>query len=274
MFSAAGFAADFATMWVQEEPSPKGRRHDSPGWSEAESWVGMIYRAEPASAGGIRAREMNGIVIRLIFFIHVLALMLGASATGQSNNASPQLLLENDFVRVSRITVPAKGDITIQEKSDAVLVRVLDETARFVPAGTTVRDASSGDQAAAELLVTVKKHWDVEMHPCSYPKQCVHETQMGGQTIAWTTTLFSNGFISAATHKLDRGGSLTSSYYTAKGTDKILIIPFTDLNFNYGGAEENLKPGEPYFGAGAEVEVNAKDAESRWFVLRINIPGQ
>jgi hypothetical protein len=64
---------------------------------------------------------MNGIVIRSIFFIHVLALMLGASATGQSNNASPQLLLENDFVRVSRITVPAKGDITIQEKSDAVL---------------------------------------------------------------------------------------------------------------------------------------------------------
>jgi hypothetical protein len=211
---------------------------------------------------------------RSIILIYALALVLGTSANAQSHNPSPQLLLDNDFVRVSRIVIAAKSDITIQEKTDAVLVRVLDETARFIPAGTSVRDANAGDQAAVELLVTLKKHWDAEMHTCSYPKQCVHETQMAGQTIAWTTTLFSNGFISAATHKLDRGGSLTSSYYTAKGSDKILIIPFTSVDFNFGGAEESLKPGEPYFGSGTEVEVNAKDAESRWLVLRINTPGR
>jgi hypothetical protein len=97
---------------------------------------------------------------------------------------------------------------------------------------------------------------------------------MGNEPIAWTTTLFTNGFVTAATHKLARGGTLTSSYYTSKGTDEILVVPFTDLDVSFGGNEESLKASQPFFSPGTEVEVNAKDDESRWFVLRLNIPAK
>ena len=66
--------------------------------------------------------------------------------------------------------------------------------------------------------------------------------------------------------------ALDSSYYTAKGSDRILFIPFTAFHGNFGGIDEILRPGEPYFTKGVEVEVTAPDAETRWLVLRLNVP--
>ncbi len=209
---------------------------------------------------------------RLVFFSCSVVLLLGASAIAQAAGAVPQLLLENDFVRVSRITIAPKGSITFAEKTDAVLLRISSESAEFMPKGKSVQETNATEVEAVDFLIGLKRHWDAEVLPCSFPKQCTRATQMGGEAIAWTTTLFTNGFITASTHKLVRGGTLTSSYYTAKGSDKILVVPFTKLTANFGGTEETLDAGEPYFGAGTEVEVAAHDAEPRWFVLRINVP--
>jgi hypothetical protein len=153
-------------------------------------------------------------------------------------------------------------------------VRLQDETARFIPKGRQFEESSGTDPSAVELLIGIKRHWDAEMRPCAYPMKCTRETVVGNEPIASTTTLFTNGFVTAATHKVKQGGTLTSSYYTSKGTDRIVFIPFTDVKASFGGIEENLKVGQPYFTVGTEVEVTATDAESRWFVLRLNTPAK
>lgn len=210
--------------------------------------------------------------VRYLIFCGAVVLLLGACAAAQTAGAASQLLLENDFVRVSRVTIPPNGSLTLSEKTDAVLLRIAGESAEFLPKGKSAQEMNTSAAGAVDLLIELKKHWDAEVVPCTYPKQCTRTTQMGGESIAWTTTLFTNGFLTAATHKLVRGGTLTSSYYTAKGSDKILVVPFTKLTANFGGTEETLSAAEPYFGAGTEVEVTSNDAESRWFVLRINVP--
>jgi len=199
-----------------------------------------------------------------------LALFLSLIAAGQS--PSPQLLLDNDFVRVSRITIPANGDLNLNGKSDTVLVRLSDESAKFISKGTAVHDANSGSQDAVDLIVEVKQHWKPPVRLCAAPAQCTRETKIGQDTIAWSTTLFTNGFLTAMSHKLVESGTLTSSYYSVKGSDKILVIPFTDLEASFGGKEESLKAGEPYFCDGTQVDVAASSGESRWLVLRMNVP--
>ena len=185
-----------------------------------------------------------------------------------------QVVLDNEFIRVVRVTTPAPSGLTLEGKNDAVLVRLQGETAQFVPKGSRLDESAAPEHEGIELLLEIKRHWDAEVHPCAYPMKCTRETLVGNEPIAWTTTLFTNGFVTASTHKVKRGGTLTSSYYTSKGTDRILLIPFTDLNANFGGIEESLKAGQPYFTAAPEVEVSASDAESRWFVLRINTPAK
>ena len=207
--------------------------------------------------------------------LRVLALGLALAATAAQTAApAPQLLLDNESVRVLRVTIPAKTRLNLGEKSDAVVVRLEDESARFIPADSPFTESNETDHDATDLIIDVKRHWAGEMRTCSYPKKCTQETQLGQEPVAWTTTLFTNGFVTAATHKVVAHGSLTSSYYTAKGSDRILVIPFTNLKVSFGGIEENLKAGQPYFSIGTEVEVTSKEDESRWFVLRISLPGK
>jgi hypothetical protein len=201
-----------------------------------------------------------------------LVLVLATSTAAQTQEPKPQLVLENEFVRILRVTTPAHSEFNPVEKNDSVLVRLQDETSRFVPRGTRVSETNKTDIDAVVLLVELKNHRDAKMRPCSYPMRCTRETKIGEDPIAWTTTNFTNGFVTAATHKVVRGGTLTSSYYSGKGTDRIVLIPFTDLNANFGGIDENLKAGQPYFGIGTEVEVTGRDSEVRWFVVRLNTP--
>jgi hypothetical protein len=160
--------------------------------------------------------------------LRVLAVLLLLTALAAAQSPEPQLVLENDFVRVNRVTIPAKQEFSVPTKNDTVAVRLQDESARFIPKGDRVAETNTTDQDAVELLVDLKRHWDAEVHPCSFPKTCTRETRMGTEPIAWTTTLFTNGFLTATTHKVVQGGTLTSSYYTSKGSDKIVLIPFTD----------------------------------------------
>jgi len=209
--------------------------------------------------------------VRISSLICALVYCAVFAAAGAAQATEPaQLVIENDFVRATRVTIPVKGEFAPLEKYDAVLVRLPDETARFIAKGDRISETNTTDHDVVELLIEMKKHWDAEMRPCAAPKNCTRETKMGGETIAWTTTLFTNGFVTVTTQKVVRGGTLTSSYYTSKGPDKIVLVPFTDLNANFGGIEESLKAGQPYFGTGTDVEVTGKDSEGRWLVLRIN----
>jgi hypothetical protein len=206
--------------------------------------------------------------------VSALLLALAIFSVAQMSSQAPQVVLDNEFVRVVRVTASAVSTRAIDEKNDTVVVRLQDETARFVPKGSPFEGLSGTDSSAPELLIGIKRHWNAEMRPCAYPMKCTRETVVGNEPIAWTTTLFTNGFVTATTHKVGRGGTLTSSYYTAKGTDRIVFVPFTDIKASFGGIEEILKAGQPYFTAGTEVEVSATDAESRWFVLRLNTPAK
>jgi len=203
-----------------------------------------------------------------------IALTVCGLALGQDSSPIPQLVLENEFVRVERVTIPPKRQFSREQKKDAVAVRLQEETAEFVPTGTKLSVENSSEKDATMLLVEINKHWDAEMRPCAYPMKCVRETRAGGEAIAWTTTLFTNGFVGVATHKVVRGATLTSSYYSAKGSDRIVVVPFTELDGNFGGADAELKPGQPYYSAATEAEITGKNAEARWLVVRMNTPSQ
>jgi hypothetical protein len=213
-------------------------------------------------------------VTKSTFFVcaAVLVVVLVAFAHAQIPSAAPQLLLDNDFLRVSRI--PAEESLKVDDKSDRVIGSVPQESAKFISKSAALVESKTVDYKGGNLVIELQKHWDGETRPCAYPMKCTRETQMGSDTIAWTTTLFTSGFITATTHKLVRDGTLDSSYYTAKGSDRILLIPFTDLDVSFYGVEESLNAGYPYFSAASQVEVTAKDTESRWFVLRINDPSK
>jgi hypothetical protein len=214
----------------------------------------------------------NNTVTKPIFSLGGVFLVLVALAQAQVASTVLPLVLDNGLIRVSRL--PADEGLRVDDKSDRVVVSIPQETATFISRGAGLEQSKTTDLRSGDLVIELKKHWDAEMRPCSYPMKCTHETQMGSDTIAWTTTLFTNGFVTAATHKLVRRGTLASSYYTAKGSDRILVIPFTDLDVSFDGIEESLKAGHPYFSAASQVEVTTKDTESRWLVLRINDPSK
>jgi hypothetical protein len=192
--------------------------------------------------------------------------------SAQTSAPLPQPMLDNDWVKVLRVAVPPGGKLDREETGDAVLLRMRGESAQFLPKGSRLESSNSSGQESVEYLIELKEHWDAPMRVCAYPMTCTRETKLGGEAVAWTTTLFTNGFITAATHKAARHASLTSSYYSAKGSDHIVLIPFTNLYVSFGGVEEILKAGQPYFTSGTQVEVSAKETDSRWFVLRLNTP--
>jgi hypothetical protein len=211
---------------------------------------------------------MQEVGVRSLVVIFILVGSMAAQTTG----SAPQLVLENESVRILRVTIPPGGELDLHESSDAAVVRLQDESATFVPKGSHAVRNNTTTGEVTDLLVEPKKHWEPEVHACAEPMKCVHETRTGNEPISWTTTLFTNGFLTAATHKVVRGGTLTSSYYSAKGSDQIVFIPFTDLRANFGSTYEPLKAGQPYISAATEVEVTGDDAEVRWFVLRLHTP--
>lgn len=102
--------------------------------------------------------------------------------------------------------------------------------------------------------------------------KCSRPIRMGPNEIGETTSLFRNGFITAYRHRLVVRGTLTSTYYSTKGKDHLLLIPLTNLRTNFDGREENLKQGQAYTSDATEVEVNADLAEARWVVVRVETP--
>jgi len=196
------------------------------------------------------------------------------TAASQPSDTTRELLLENAAVRIFRTTVPPGATLRLNENGDTFVVDLQSEKAIFLAKGTATNLQNSSAEDTVDLLIQPKTHWDAEVRPCGAPMKCTRESSMGGEPIAWTTTLFTSGFLTATYHKVVRGGTLDSSYFSATGSDSLVFVPFTNLQANFGGTPESLKTGQPYFTTASEVEVTGKDSEVRWLVVRMHAPGK
>jgi len=196
---------------------------------------------------------------------------------------------ENPHYLVSRVELVHGAETQIQhENRDLVIVALTDATltpskgadaetlksgdVRFIARDAYAKILNSQDKPAEALAIELKHHWDAEMRPCTEPMKCTRPIRMGSDEIGETTSLFTNGFITAYSHRLVLGGTLTSSYFSSKGKDHLLLVALTDLRAVFDGTEENLKRGQVYTSEATEIEVDADQNEARWVVVRIEIP--
>jgi quercetin dioxygenase-like cupin family protein len=204
-------------------------------------------------------------------------------------DAGSELVEENQYFRVFREQVAKTTAIDVhQHGRDAVIVtlgeglalpkpkveniNLKDGEARFLPVGSPRRLVNSGGGTAAVLIVELKQHWEAGMRVCSEPAKCTRPIRMGEYSIGETTSLFTNGFVTAYRHKLERGGTLSSSYFSAKGKDHLLVIALTDLHASFDGNDETLKAGQAYASEATGIEVDAATAPVRWIVIRVETP--
>jgi len=94
----------------------------------------------------------------------------------------------------------------------------------------------------------------------------------GPAEIGETTLLFTNGFVMAYRHRLQSGGTLSSSYYSSASRDHLLFIALSDVHASFDGEDEQLKAGQVYTSDATQVEVSAGQTEARWIVVRVNSP--
>lgn len=229
-----------------------------------------------------------------------LALVVYAAAqSGKSDRVTPEaktpqgapwLVEENPYFRVFRgelapgvqnkidqhgsdLVVLALGSgLGLTARGSAAADSLKDGEPRFVPQQSDPAIINTGNGLPQFLLVELKHHWDTEVRACSEPSKCTRPIRMGDASIGETTSLFTNGFITAYRHRLDTGGTLSSSYFSSKGTDHLLLIALTDLRANFDGAEETLQSGQTYASEARTVEVDAAKAEARWVVIRMQTP--
>ncbi|HEU5401978.1 MAG TPA: hypothetical protein VFU86_11515 [Terriglobales bacterium] len=199
--------------------------------------------------------------------ISLMLVWLLVSGTALAQTPTGQLITEDAMVTVHRFD-QSTGPATIRLKMDAVAVPLTGAPPSFIERGSTFEFNSA--QNGATILVEFKKHWDAPIKVCGPPMTCDRPIKAMDTVIGETTTLFGNGFVSLFAHRIDPGGSLTSSYFTTRGSDHIVLIPLTDLHANFGGTEEDLKPGNAYTSDASEIEVSAGSKAARWIVVRIS----
>src|SRR5215470_5485779 len=132
---------------------------------------------------------------------------------------------------------------------------------------------SNETEAVAKIVsVGIKKHWDTEVRVCSEPKKCTHPIQIGAGEIGHTTLLFTSGFVTAYRHDLVSGGTLSSSYFSSRGKDYLMLVLLTNVHANFDGQDEDLQIGQAYSSEAAQVEVSAAKEPARWIMLRVEAP--
>jgi len=202
-----------------------------------------------------------------------------------------QVVDENAYYRIPRLDLAPGAEMQLrQHNRDIVFVvlggdglvltppkssepeKLTDGEARFFRSGVNPRIANPIGKLSQALLIELKQHWDAEIRPCTEPMKCTRPIRMGELQIGETTSLFTNGFVSAYRHRLASGATLTSSYFSATGKDHLLLVPLTALRANFGGTDEALRRGQAYTSDATEIEVNAGSGEVRWVVIRVQIP--
>jgi hypothetical protein len=245
---------------------------------------------------------INHMVVKCTVLAIVCSVLSSAQATVSRKSQVPpspvaisaeplhQLVMENDQVRVYRLEIQPGAETLLHEhvrdfvtimltdadltetlpgKSPRVLSAANGEVA-FAEGKLSHKLKNEGRNATTELVIELKHHWASEIRICEFPDQCAHKIKLGDSAIGETTSLFSNGFLTAYRHRLDPGGTLTSSYYSPKGKDRIVLVALTDVRATFGGVDESLKRGQAYYSDATEVEVSAGEKETKWAVIRIH----
>lgn len=228
------------------------------------------------------------------------ALLLGALAFGQGKQPAPpplvedeathQLLLDRDVFRVYRLEVPPGQEVQLHRHgNDYVEIALADFVeattgpgaaaaswearagdARFVAGGFAHRVKNAGASTLRELIIEIKRHWRRPVVPCAAFSNCVRPIGQQGTEFGEMTSLFSSGFLTGYRYHLVKGGTLSSSYYSRTGKDRVILVPLTALRVSFSGTQERLQSGVPYYSDAPEVEVDAQEAEARWVVIRVS----
>lgn len=202
---------------------------------------------------------------------------------GEAKNPSGVTLIEdNSDVRIQRLdNVDLPKGISTSGR-DAVFVALGDvalssgtsqaETLKLGEARFLQREKKYSADGSA-IVIELKQHTDRPVKYCEPSLSCTHESSMGdAQAVSSTTTLFTNGFVTAMRHKVVSNGSLDSSYYSAKGKDSVIFVPLTDVKVQFDGIQEQLKLGQAYFTNASAVSVEGGEKGAQWVIVRLNQP--
>jgi hypothetical protein len=176
----------------------------------------------------------------------------------------------NDGLDQVIITLAGNSSLSDQQDSDSALLSTGEVL--FRKKGLDLVIINPSKDVAKTIAIGIKKHWDAEVRTCTEPKQCIHPIQMGTAEIGHTNLLFTSGFVTAYKHDLITGGTLSSSYFSSRGKDYLMLVPLTNLRANFDGQEEELKPGQVYSPEAAQVEVTAEREAANWIMIRVEIP--
>jgi hypothetical protein len=215
------------------------------------------------------------------------------------NEPHHHLVFENEYVRVFKVEVaPHEATLVHRHKRDYVVVTIGDAEVTnavvgkepkkwsFKDGDVTFLEASGeksfahqavneGDKPFENVTIEIKRSWNTEMRNCADPLKCERTIRVGDFEVGTSTSLFTNGFLSAYRYRAKPGATISSNFYSSKGSNFVLIVAITPMKANFGGIEEELKAGQVYGTDGADIEVNApKDQELRWIVLRLNWPAK
>lgn len=201
-----------------------------------------------------------------------------------------QLVEENESYRVQRVELDRDSEIGLpQDGRDAIVVilgegvsmsslgvanaeRLADGDVRFLERSRHAIFLHSGATVGRVLLIGLKQHWDAEIHPCALPKTCSRPIRAGGREIGQSESLFTNGFVTAYRHRMDRGGTLSTSYFSKSGTHHLMLVALDDLRSNFEGTEQELRRGQVFGSDAGEVEIEAAEHQARWVVIRVEPP--
>ena len=91
--------------------------------------------------------------------------------------------------------------------------------------------------------------------------------------IGSSTSIFTNGFVSAYRYQLFPGGTLNANFYSSRDNNFVLLAALTDLEGNFAGIEEKVPASQVFGTDGRDMEITApKERVLRWILLRFTYP--
>lgn len=238
------------------------------------------------------------------FVVLLLSIIAAAQAAKETevpveNEPHHHLVFENEYVRVFKVEVaPHEATLVHRHERDYVVVTIGDAEVtnagvgkepkkwNFKDADVTFLEANGeksfahkavneGGKIFENVTIEIKRSWNTAMRNCTDPLKCERTIRVGDFEVGASTSLFTNGFVSAYRYRAKPGATISSNFYSSKGNNFVLIVAITPMKANFGGIEEELKAGQVYGTDGADIEVNApRDQELRWIVLRLNWPSK
>jgi uncharacterized cupin superfamily protein len=203
------------------------------------------------------------------------------------------LVFENEYVRVFKVEIPPHESTLVHRHSrDYVVVTIGDAEVTNAVVGKEPRRwpskdgdvtfveaageksfahkaVNEGEKAFVNLTIEIKRSWNTAMRKCEVPQRCERAIRVGDLQVGRSTSLFTNGFVSAYRYDLLPGGTISSNFY-ASGKNFVLLAALTDLKGNFGGIEQELKATQLFGSDGTDMEITAPpDQALRWVVLRL-----